>query len=168
MKKLFLALWPDASTRQRVATLIDRLNAASCKKVAPANIHVTLVFIGRVQDEKVPEIIRQISAVAVQPFVLQFDRLSYWRKPKILSLTSHQPPDAIQQLVEQLTAAVAACEIATEDRPYIPHVTLARHAAKKPELDFAPVIWKADAVCLVESITNTDGTHYQVLQSWAL
>ncbi len=168
MRKLFLALWPDDRTRRRVAKITGSLSAAACKKVATANIHVTLVFIGMVEDDLLPEISRRVSAITTEPFTVQFDRLSYWRKPKILSLTSQNPPDAIRQLAGKLTAAVAACDIATEDRPYVPHVTLARHAGNKPDMDFKPVIWHADSLCLIESTSNADGACYQVLQSWTL
>jgi 2'-5' RNA ligase len=57
--------------------------------------------------------------------------------------------------------------IEIDKRAYLAHVTLARKVRKKTVLDFEPVIWRADSFCLVESITDSDGPHYYVTQTWA-
>lgn len=71
-------------------------------------------------------------------------------------------------LASALTEAAENCGLQTDTRPYTPHVTLARHARYLPEVKFEPVIWRAEAFCLVESCSEPGGVIYKVMQRWPL
>lgn len=165
--KLFFALWPDDETRQTLARLNQSIAAKEFNWVQPHNLHVTLVFLGYV-DKDVESLIKQsVSDITAQPFTLTFDSLSYWSKPKVLCLTCLQPvPEEAVMLAAALESAVANCGIHTDTRPYTPHITLARHARHLPDVKIEPIIWRAEAFCLVESCSEPDGVCYKVLQQW--
>ncbi|MGZ8158458.1 MAG: RNA 2',3'-cyclic phosphodiesterase [Methylobacter sp.] len=167
--RLFFALWPDDETRQTLARLSQSIAAKGCKWVQPHNLHATLVFLGQV-NEDVASLIRQLAAgIAVPPFELTFDRLSYWSRPRVLCLTCRQPvPEAAMMLASALTEAAENCDLQTDTRPYTPHITLARHARYLPEVTFEPIIWRAEAFCLVESCSEPGGVIYKVIQQWPL
>ena len=65
-----------------------------------------------------------------------------------------------------LTMEVASCGLQTEARPYIPHITLARHAKHLPDINFEPIVWRAEAFCLVESCSEPGGVIYKVKEQW--
>ncbi len=69
-------------------------------------------------------------------------------------------------LVAALDAAVASCGIQTDKRPYLPHITLARHAGHLPDITIKPIVWRAESFCLVESCSEPDGVQYKVMQRW--
>lgn len=167
--KLFFALWPDDETRQALARLSQSIAAKEFKWVQPHNLHVTLVFLGQV-DKDVTSLIKQsVSGIAVQPFELTFDSLSYWSRPKILCLTCLQPaPKDAMILASALTAAAENCGLQTDTRPYTPHITLARHVRYLPDVKFEPFIWRTEAFCLVESCSEPGGVNYKVIQQWPL
>jgi 2'-5' RNA ligase len=167
--RLFFALWPDDETRQALVRLSQSIAAKGFKWVQPHNLHVTLVFLGQV-DQNVELLLKQsVADIAVQPFELTFDSLSYWSRPKILCLTCRQAaPDGAMILTAALTEAAANCELQTDTRPYTPHITLARHARYLPDVKFEPIIWRAEAFCLVESCSEQDGVCYKVIQQWPL
>lgn len=167
MKRLFLALWPESDTRQELTALGRRLDLNTGRLVASYNLHVTLVFIGSVSEAMVPGLIEQMDQVAAEPFSIVFDALDFWRKPKVLCLTSSKPPTSLMQLAEKLNVIVKDCHIETDPRPYKPHITLARHVKNKPDLRVQPLTWSADSYCLVESISTLQGVLYQVIQTWA-
>lgn len=167
MKRLFLALWPDHKVRGELKQISGKLDLSKLKRVKPENIHITLIFIGSVENPMISIIIQRVLGISVKPFTVVFDELHFWRKPKVLCLTSSSPPSEIIQLAEALTHSISNCGLELDKRAYRPHVTLARKADKKPALDFTPVIWHADSFCLVESVTKPEGVCYQVVNSWS-
>lgn len=166
MSKLFFALWPDDQTRQELEQLNQAIQAAGIKPVQPQNLHVTLVFVGNVDSEVELLIKQSVDGISAEPFVLTFDQLSYWSRPKVLCLTCQQPAQASVVLAKALDAAVANCGIQTDERPYLPHITLARHVRHLPDINIKPIAWRAESFCLVESCSEPDGVQYKVMQRW--
>jgi 2'-5' RNA ligase len=167
--RLFFALWPDDETRQALAGLSQSIETKGCKWMQPHNLHVTLVFLGQVDQDIEASIKQSASALAIPPFELSFDSLSYWSRSKILCLTCQQPvPETATTLATALTAAAENCGLQTDTRPYTPHITLARHARYLPNAQIEPITWRAEAFCLVKSCSEPDGVNYKVIQQWSL
>jgi 2'-5' RNA ligase len=74
----------------------------------------------------------------------------------------------VELLVAALNMEVASIGLQTENRPYKPHITLARHARYLPNINFEPIVWRAESFCLVESCSEPSGVNYKVRQQWAL
>lgn len=166
MRRLFLALWPTEATRKQVQNITADLHLSPRQRVKADNLHVTLVFIGGIEDELLPAIVQPMADIKAEPFALRFDQLSYWRKPRILCLTCSQFDEVVLKLVADLSAPLAALDIDLDTRPYKPHITLARHVTVKPELGFEPLQWDAESFALVESVSTRDGVVYQPLHAW--
>jgi len=168
-RRLFFALWPDATLRSnaagRVAALVP---PGGGRPQRPDQLHVTLVFLGRVSER-----LDNVRAVAVEvkgtAFTFALDCLEHWRKPGVLCLTASNVPPPLTSVVEQLRATLADRGLPTESRPYRPHLTLARkvgHFERPVEVE--PLLWRADAITLVESRTDREGSRYEPLASWPL
>lgn len=138
------------------------------KPVASGNLHVTLVFLGGVDEEKQVIITQAASTIDVQPMQLTFNRLSYWKKPAVVCLSAEFIDPALSRLVEQLTLAAAQNQIAIDERPYKPHLTLLRKARSLPEIEFEPIKWQTDCFCLVESCSTPCGVEYRVIKRWGI
>ena len=164
--RLFFALSPDEATRLKLARLNLALAAKGYRPVPPQNLHVTLVFLGQVDVATACLIKHGVKDISVPPFALTFDRLSYWPQPKVLCLTGTQIPDELSMLVAALTCEAASCGLKTDTRPYQPHITLVRPAPNLPDITIEPLLWHADAFCLMESCSTADGVCYQVRQQW--
>jgi 2'-5' RNA ligase len=165
--RLFFALWPDNNTRHNLARFSQSILTNDCKRVPPNNLHVTLVFIGNVNKAGELAIKQQVANISSQPFVVVFDQLSYWNKPKVISLTSQHPADPLMILSESLNRAVTGCGIETDSKPYNPHVTLARHILAFVDRECEPLVWRAESFCLVESSSSLDGVCYTVKEQWS-
>ncbi|MDO9049108.1 MAG: RNA 2',3'-cyclic phosphodiesterase [Methylobacter sp.] len=165
--RLFFALWPDDETRQALARLSQSVADQGLKWVRSHNLHVTLVFLGYVGAETESLIKQSVADITTQPFTLTFDSLSYWSKPKILCLTCRQPvPEPAIMMASMLQTAAANCGLHTDTRPYTPHITLARHVRYLPDIKIEPIVWRAEAFCLIESCSEPDGVCYKVIQQW--
>ncbi len=170
-RKLFFALWPDEATRQRLVEVTRGISAGGIRMPA-TNLHMTLVFVGYV-DETTQHCMEAVAETIDMPsFVVQLDRIDSF-KQKILWAGSSNPPEALFTLQAQLDTRLAdACGYQPEARRYRPHVTLERKL--KQPLQAAtdePVIWTADRFALVESITSpAQGAppRYEPLHYWPL
>lgn len=166
MKRLFFALWPDEETRQRCRQIMRAVRSAG-KPVSAMNLHITLVFLGSVDDAKQAAMTQAAANIVVPPMTLAFNRLDYWKRPKVVCLSTEQLDPAVSSLVEQLTLAAVQNGIEVDQRPYKPHVTLLRKAKSPTEIAFEPILWQAGEFCLVESCSTAAGVEYRVIERWA-
>ena len=126
--RLFVALWPDAATRARLAARRDALRLPpTARRVSDANLHATLHFIGAFERERIPALWAKLAKVPVRPVDLCTTTLATWKGGTVvLQLESDA---ALAALHADLGVALGACDIALDTRPYSPHVTLARGAS---------------------------------------
>jgi len=166
VKRLFFALWPDESTRQACAEVVNPLKHAGGKRVLPENLHVTLVFLGSVDEATEAVLISAANAIAVPKLTITFDRLDFWRKPRILCLTGRTEGGELKTLVAELNAVSQTLGIGIDKRPYTPHVTLIRKIKDARPITFKPIVWQSDSFCLIESRTLPEGVEYRVIREW--
>lgn len=169
MKRLFFALWPNDVTRQRIIQFDRRLTDQRLKKVRSDNLHVTLVFLGNVEQQQELAMVNAVDDIAAPVIDMQFDTLTYWRQKRgILSLTSSYQPSPLCALVELLQDIAQEQGVTIEKRPYISHITLARNLKQKPDIEFEPIRWYSDEFALVHSVSTDHGVDYQVIKRWSL
>lgn len=168
MNRLFFALWPDQATRAKIDQLNQSLFCKHLKKVRPDNLHVTLAFMGRVDEKTEREIRQSIPDITAEPITIFFDQLTSWSDAGVLCLTTSKQPQQIINLVEQLKIVIGAYGVELDSRPYTAHVTLARKAQPNPTTILTPICWHAMSFALVESVSTARGVNYQVLESWPL
>lgn len=163
MSRLFFALWPDEATRQDIAGLSELLPSGG-KPVAAANLHITLVYLGSVNETQQEELMAGAGRIECKPFTMSLDQLAWWRKPRIIQASPTETPEALQQLVGSLRQLAAECGFAVDQRPYEAHVTLARKVRSAKDLPQpVPVNWPVDNFCLVRSDTLPEGAQYEVI-----
>lgn len=173
--RLFFALWPVARHR---AALAESASAAVARvagrAVPPGNLHVTLAFLGSVPVQTFVHLVG-VGGQGSWPAVrLDFTRIEYWARPKVLVGMPAQVPAAGQEIVERLWQAVAPLGFARELRPWRPHLTLMRGVQQLPpqDLELTPVQPAADEpawrLALVDSAAHPEGPRYKALADWPL
>ena len=94
------------------------------------NLHLTLHFLGQIQEGKVPDIKKAMDQVAIpyEPFHLHAHDLGHFtkRNRKIIYLGVDGALEVLQSIYQKMSEALLSMDIPVEDRPYTPHITLAR------------------------------------------
>jgi 2'-5' RNA ligase len=169
MARLFLAVWPDDAARARLDRLAQEVAlVAQGKAVGREKIHLTLVFLGEVARER-EEAIASVAraAAASEPFALMLDRVGSFRRARVGWAGASVEPPALHHLQLRLEAGLRAAGFALEERPFRPHVTLARKIAQPlPMAAIEPIELACDAFALVVSETGTG--RYTPVESWRL
>lgn len=160
-RRLFLALWPDAGTRTRLAELAREW---SPQPVAAENLHMTLHFLGassRAQEQCYANV---ISRIDFEPIEINIDCMGMWGRVGIRWLGCSAPPAELAALVGRLGQALAGCGYQPERRPFIPHVTISRTLknSKDIEAEFPAVCWLAKDLVLAESVADNGAVRYLV------
>lgn len=164
--RLFFALWPDDATR----TALVQLQAPMQGRIVPyGNLHLTLAFLGQQPATVLADAQKILTHLSTPTPTLVLDRLGYFTRNRIAWIGSHATPPGLPALQQELTNALIANGISFNNQPsFKPHITLARDASLPPDITFDPLLWRADRVALVQSITDVHGSAYRVLASRSL
>ena len=159
--RLFFALWPDDATRARLAELQAHVHG---KLTHYDNLHITLAFLGEQPADLLPVLRALLDRQPRLDIVLTLDRLGYFRRKRIAWAGPHAIPDALHELVHNLRQELTSEAVTFDQRAeFKPHATLARDADAPSDIAFDPIVWHANRIVLVQSITQADGVHYKVI-----
>lgn len=135
----------------------------------PANYHVTLAFLGNQPAALFDGIVLAAARLDVGPVVVTLDRFGHWPKPRVFWLGASACPPELQMLAERLWDGMEDLGLRREQRPFRPHVTLARKVTALPEVSEPdPLIWRASSFALIESVTEQQGARYTVAKEFSL
>ena len=188
--RLFIAT--DISDEQRDATLALMENLrkgiqftrAHPKWVGPESLHVTLKFLGGVEEERVDGIIQAVECKLLDraPFEFSLKGLGVFpteREPKVLWLGVDQGKRDLMELAQRLESALYPIGFAPELRAFHPHLTLARVKALSGAEAMMDVVnshrrsapdgsSRVDHVVLYRSELRPEGAVYTALHRWRL
>jgi len=137
-RRLFFALWPEGDFIARLRAVAHPLGLAGGRAVADLDLHVTLCFLGAVEESSLPALCERVAALQLPPFELEFEAIEYWSRSRVLAATSAMMPAAGVALAEALHAQARALGLRTDERPLRAHVTLLRGLAANPGPAAAP------------------------------
>jgi RNA 2',3'-cyclic 3'-phosphodiesterase len=177
--RLFAAIDLPGAVRASLAAVVpadERL-----RFVPPAQWHVTLAFYGEVEEPVVPQLEERLARAAARTTQLRLALAGGGSFPpaprpaRLLWCGIAGDVALLTRLAERAVAAGRRCGVATDIRPFRPHLTLARARGAPVELQRAVELlasyrsdeWTADLLHLVRSNLGPPVTHERVA-SWAL
>jgi RNA 2',3'-cyclic 3'-phosphodiesterase len=178
--RLFFALWPSEAERQALLAACGAALVEACgRPVPPANLHVTLAFLGAVPAVRRAGV-ASAASLAVSGAVpasgsptvsveITFERVERWARAQVLCAVPGVPPTGVERLACALREALAQEGFTLEARPFRPHVTLARKVMRSFTTRALPEVrWRAEELVLVESDTRPEGSSYSIVGRWRL
>ena len=166
---LFFALWPDQEVRSELTRVQQKVCGQNGRLHHPQDLHMTLVFLGRVTPEQL-SCVRQVGdAVVAELFTLELERTGFWKRPRILWCGPKDTPQQLAQLVQNLQQGLCACGFQPEQRTFRPHVTLARKV-KQADADCLDesLLWTPRSFVLAGSHSGSELPRYRILNQWEL
>lgn len=126
MPRLFVAIDLPGEVKTDLVRLCSGVPGA--KWVRPEQMHLTLRFIGEVDEQQLDTIRKALTGIRSSPFGMALRSVGQF-PPKgtarVLWVGLDTPP-ALNQLQRQIETAVVASGIAPESRAFSAHITLAR------------------------------------------
>jgi len=183
MKRLFFAVLLDENIRGKVSSLQQKLRSQvqGVRWVNPENLHMTLRFLGEVNEQVIPRLVDVSTQVAsiTNPFTLEFNGLGSFprRQPKVIWLGAGRGSGPLKGLSEKLDAGLASVFEGERDNSFTPHLTLGRvkHRGNQHWADvrreygnFKVGEMKVESFCLIESKLTLQGPVYTQLKRFPL
>jgi len=168
--RLFFALWPDDRVRAALAGWTVACHAAAGgRAVRAANLHMTLAFLGEVEESRLQDLERVAGQALGDSFTLDLVSVRYWRHNGIVYAEPAEVPVALQTLAASLRSGLADAGFPIEERPFAAHATLVRDVRHDPVLVEVPAIrWVVKSMALVRSGRVARGVEYRPLRRWTL
>lgn len=169
MPRLFYALWPTPTVRAALASAALAVDLRDAQVIRPDNLHLTLVFLGSVDDATCAALQAAHGPLQVPPFSLEIALAGWWRSSQVAWLAPLEAPAALAELVAGLSAHVATHACPLEARPFTPHVTIGRKVRRAPRATGEITVhWPVADYALVASEHTPTGSEYRVLARWPL
>ena len=129
---MFIALPLPATAVAELRSLVHLLKrvAPGVRWVRPEQLHVTLRFLGDVEDEECQALVKSLqSIIELSPFTFNLAGLGAFpdrKRPRVVWTGVDTGRDPVVTLAARVEHAVVAAGLPAEDRPFSPHLTLGR------------------------------------------
>ena len=168
-KRLFLACWPEQSLQETLYSLARRFQREyGGRRIACENIHLTLIFLGQVRQEKEIELRSRLRLIEAAHFELVINKAGAFPRAKVCWVAPSVQPDALKELYRILLKTVHDMGFDTDDRPFRPHITLLRKSRAVNAHDIKPLGWEVGSFYLIESVQTRDGVQYRIVEEFRL
>jgi 2'-5' RNA ligase len=174
--RLFIAVPLPPELTDRAAALLPAALPA-VRRVRPELMHLTLAFLGRTPDEQLDAVIAAARGAATghQAFDLAFARAGRFPasgRPRVVWLGVGAGADRLARLAASVTEGLRRAGLTFDDRPFAPHLTLARVpadasgaegrtvAAALDGLAVPDLRTRVDRIAVVESVLSPKGPRY--------
>lgn len=190
MRRIFIAINLPEEVKEKLEALgkeianmfPQEVNRGLIRWVKKENLHLTLLFIGAVKDEEIPQICQIVKNIVQtqKSFSLRFERVCYGPSeripPRLIWLDLEKKPELLT-LAEKLKKEMAEAGILRkiEKRGFSPHITLGRIKTwqwRRIEPEERPVIerelsliFEVNSIEVMESKLKRTGSEYTILES---
>ncbi|MEA1649731.1 RNA 2',3'-cyclic phosphodiesterase [Nitrospirillum sp. BR 11164] len=178
MIRLFVGLEMPEAVRDALSRLTGGLPGA--RWVPPENYHLTLRFIGEVDEGVAQDIDEALDLVVAPAFTLALDGLGQFgkgEKSRVLWAGVRAEP-ALDHLQAKVESAVVRAGLAAETRKFSPHVTLATLGRETPASRVGRLMeehglfqagpFPVDRFVLYESVLGRQGSTYHAVRHYPL
>jgi RNA 2',3'-cyclic 3'-phosphodiesterase len=184
--RLFIGIPLAAATANDLAAAVHRLQSTSRDPAVPDNLrwsaaeswHITLQFLGSTTPQQYECITARLRELDNASVSIELGGIGTFDRAGVLFIDVRISPQllALQQTV---TAATSPCGFLPEDRPYHPHITLARKKGKGGDRQFRNLklqikppphlsAFHAESFILYESVATPEGSRYEARERYML
>jgi 2'-5' RNA ligase len=184
MKRLFIAIkvFPDGELLRMVSSLKSLLGNEKIKWVDPANIHITLAFLGDTDEKKIKILTDMLQKICSGFHEFEFELagagvFKNFREPRVIWV-GIRSVEMLTKLYNLINEGLQSAGFETDGRDFRPHLTLGRIKSvnntetlkaalgKYREVEFQKV--EVKEVILFESILLQRGPVYKPLVKFCL
>jgi RNA 2',3'-cyclic 3'-phosphodiesterase len=137
MVRLFIAIEIPEEIKSQYAEAQEMIRSSRARLtiVQPADMHITLKFIGEVEGSRLPSITAALQTVTGAPFNIDLESitLNSPRSPRVVWGDVHDP-GTCSTLAESIEKTLVPLGIPAEGRRFRPHITLARIRQFHPDI----------------------------------
>lgn len=177
-RKIFISLDVPGRDRRRLLKAVEKWQALPAKWTKETNLHLTLVFLGFVEENDLGDICERVEKAAARSsvFDVDFDRIELFPSaadPHAIALVG-EANEELKNLVNAIEEELGIAR--TPKRAFRPHITLGRlrqhkwsEQSEKPSIDenFTLNLEASSVVVMASDFDGGEG-EYAIIQSCPL
>lgn len=177
-RKIFIEIEVPEGVKKRLVSRTEKWQNLPVKWSKKENLHITLLFLGYVDESVLPEICQKVSEAVskIESFDIEFDKIEIGpspEKPQTVWFSGEASED-LKDLYESVQKELDIFQ--TEKKSFRPHITLGKIRKKKWEsLEEKPeinenfkVTMTVESVSVMESRGEEGGMEYHVIENCPL
>ncbi|MCD6114873.1 RNA 2',3'-cyclic phosphodiesterase [bacterium] len=185
LHRIFLAINLPSEIKKRLLNYQKNWQNLPCRWTKPENLHITLLFLGNLDDNQLSETIKISQEVAKRhnPFLIELKKICYgppnkkpprmvWVEGKLNQELAELQKD-LEDSIFQLDSYKYKAGKQKEARPYRPHITLARikqwefrRLEDRPEIsEDINLSFEVESFEIMESFLKRSGAEYEILET---
>jgi len=174
--RLFVAVNVPEDVKENIVKIIRELPKDSIRPVSRENLHYTLEFLGEVDEDKVNRIIDALEKVTQEPFDIVVKGIGVFPSPnyiRVIWLGVERSED-ITSLAHKVENVLRPLGF-KPDRPFSPHLTIARVKSKVNITDllekYSETVFGrfiVDSFSLMQSTLTRNGPIYREVRNFPL
>ena len=184
--RLFIGIPLASITTRDLAAEVNRLQSTSRNPArtdsyrwsARESWHITLQFLGSTTAQQFECVVARLRALHHIPIHIQIGAIGTFARAGVLFVDVHVTPQLLA-LQQSVTATTANCGFTPEDRPYHPHITLARRKGRGGDKQFRNLqlqtspsphfsSFTAESFVIYESVPSPEGSRYEIRERFPL
>ncbi len=165
-RRCFISIEFDDNLKEQISKIQDKLPEFIGKKTEIKNIHLTLKFLGEIEEEKINLVKEKLKEVKLKSFFAEIDFLGVFSEKfvKIIWLNINNC-DALQKQIDEKLK-----NIFEKEQRFQGHITIARVKKIKDKkkfleefkkINFEKIQFKVDKFHLKESVLTKKGPEYK-------
>jgi len=174
--RAFIAIDIDEDVKKEIQRL--QYKCDGIRWLRSDQIHLTLNFLGELSEETVQNLISKLKKIEIHNFIISLDSCGFFpspKRPSVFWIGVILNP-FLMALKKNIDESVLSCSIELENRPFKPHITIAR-ISKITEHDITKIAKRAknfsakftvNTFSLYSSELKTDGAVYNLLERFPL
>lgn len=185
MPRLFIAVKLEKAHRERISNIQAELQKFDLpvRWVKTENIHLTLRFLGSVDDQVVPALAETLKTTAgkYRSCRLELKNLGAFpsvQRPRVIWVGASEKSGELARFHEDLEKGLARHGFEKDDRAFSPHITIGRVKSPKNTAPLKKYLadqgnitigsQKIKEIVLFESTLTPQGSIYQIVKSFKL
>lgn len=187
MHRIFVAVNLPEGIKKELVGYQKNWPTLPIRWIKKENLHITLMFLGSISEEEIPEVLGTIEQVAQKynPLSVNLIRICYAppnKMPPRMLWAVGEKSEKLGQLYNDLQNSLLASSlkgsIGSENRPYSPHITLGRirqwefkrvNPEERPDVrEKISLNFMVNSIEVMESRLKPTGAEYTVLKSYKL
>lgn len=170
--RLFAAIYPSEDAVRAMLRALRKLSLPSHRETPPAQVHMTVQFIGQVDRRDLDEVLESVrrSASGIRPFELRAERLITLPRrgrPRLVAAELNAPAELLE-LHRRLAHRLARHLREKPGDRFLPHMTLCRFSHGKTCADIdVPIAgepFTVSAVSVMKSILRPEGAVHEEVE----
>ncbi len=161
--RCFVAAWPDEETRRSIEGLLETLRpqVPHARPMQPRNLHLTLAFIGDLEDTAARSLAQSTAQLAIEPFDWSVDSVGWFPRARV-AWAGGPVSTVLDAAASSVRGLLEALGIGFDRKPFVAHVTLFRDvrafgcSGPLPE----PIAWRTERVALYAAARDERGPVY--------